>query len=75
MIFYLEFGASQSSLRVAQEGDEGGSVGVLCIVVLGAVTVGQLDQAVVVRQTGVLLPETPRAESRNGFPSNLGNLE
>lgn len=38
----------------------------LFVVVLGAVTVGQLDQAVVVRQTGVRFPETPRTEVANG---------
>lgn len=36
------------------------------VVVLGAVTVGQLDQAVIVRQTGVRFPETPRTEEEEG---------
>lgn len=58
----LEFGVSSSSFWVAEEGDESGSEGVFFVVVLGAVTVGQLDQAVVVRQTRVRFPETPRTE-------------
>lgn len=63
--FYLELWASCSSLRVAQEGDEGGSEGVVRIVVLGAFAVGQLDQAVVIGQVGVRLTQTPGAESRS----------
>lgn len=59
---YLEFGFSSSGLWVAEEGDECGSESVFFVVVLGAVAVGQLDQAVVVRQTGVRFPETPRTE-------------
>lgn len=35
----------------------------LFVVVLGAFTVAQLDQAVVVGQSGVCFPETPRTET------------
>lgn len=59
---YLEFWLSSASLRVTEEGDKCGSERVLFVVVLRAVTVGQLDQAVVVRQPGVRFTETPRAE-------------
>lgn len=34
----------------------------LFVVVLGAVTVGELDAAVIVRQAGVRFPETPRTK-------------
>lgn len=57
---HLELRLPNSSLGVTQEGDECGAQGVLLIVVLGAVGVRQLDQAVIVRQVGVGLAETPR---------------
>lgn len=57
---HLKLRLPKSSLGVTQEGDECGAQGVLLIVVLGAVDVRQLDQAVVVRQVGVGLTETPR---------------
>lgn len=63
---YLEFGFSSSGLWVTEERDERGSESVFFVVVLGAVTVGQLDQAVVVRQTGVCFPETPRTKVAEG---------
>lgn len=50
---------SSSSLRVTEEGDERGPQSVLLVVVLGATAVIQLDQAVIVRQVGVCLTETP----------------
>ena len=59
---YLEFWLPSAGLGVTEEGDECGSECVLLVVVLRAVTVGQLDQAVVVRQPGVRFPETPRPE-------------
>lgn len=58
----LELGVSGSGLGVTEEGDERGAQRVLLVVVLGAVAVGQLDQAVVVGQVRVRLPQTPRAE-------------
>lgn len=45
---HLELRLSSSSLRVTEEGDERGPQSVLLVVVLGAVAVIQLDQAVVV---------------------------
>lgn len=59
---YLEFGLSHSGFWVTQERDECGSKSVFLVVVLRAVTVGQLDHAVVVRQMGVCFPETPRTD-------------
>jgi len=35
---------------------------VFFVVVLGAVTVGELDQAIVVRQAGVRFPKTPSTD-------------
>lgn len=66
---YLEFGISCSSFWVTEERDDRGPESVPIVVVLGAVVVGELDQAVVVRQAGVRLPETPRptvAEKKGG---------
>lgn len=60
--FYLEFRLSSASDWVAQEGDERGPGCVFVIVVLRAVTVNQLDQAVVVRQTRVGFTQTPGSE-------------
>lgn len=62
---YLEFRLSSSSFWVTEEGDKRGSESVLFVVVLGTVAVGQLDQAVVVRQTGVCFAETPRSLTRD----------
>ena len=55
-----------SGFWVTEEGDECGSESVLLVVVLGAVSVGELEQAVVVRQTGVRFPEAPRTEMKEG---------
>lgn len=59
---YLEFRVSSSGLWVTEEGDDSGSQRVLSVVVLGAVSVGELDQAVVVRQPRVCLSKTPGAD-------------
>lgn len=57
---HLELRLPDPSLGVTQEGDERGAQGVLLIVVLGAVAVRQLDEAVVIGQVGIGLAETPR---------------
>lgn len=59
---YLELRLPNSSLGVTQEGDECGALGVLLIVVLGAIGVRQFNQAVIVRQVGVGLAQTPRPQ-------------
>lgn len=63
-LLYLEFRVSSASVGVAHKGDECGPGCVFVIVVLRAVTVNQLNQAVVVGQTGVGLTQTPGPEGR-----------
>lgn len=63
---HLELRLPNSGLRVTQEGDECRAQGVLLVVVLGAIHVRQLDQAVIVRQVGVGLAETPRPQETKG---------
>lgn len=62
---YLEFWVSWSNLWVTEERDERRSGSVLFVVVWGAVTVVQLNQPIVVRQTGVLFPKTPNTKEKN----------
>ena len=82
---YLELWLAEAGVAVAEEGDEGGAQRVLLVVVLGAVGVGQLDQAVVVRQARVEVPQTPRAgptvrrggerkRGAQGFPQKMCKL-
>lgn len=59
----LKLRFSGAGLWVTQEGDERGPEGVLFVVVLGAFTVGQLDQPVVVRQPRVCFPKAPRTKT------------
>lgn len=65
-LLYLEFRLSSASVWVAQEGDECRPGCVFFIVVLRAVTVNQLNQAVVVRQTRVRFTQTPGSEGERG---------
>lgn len=76
-LLYLEFRLSSASVWVAQEGDECRSGCVFFIVVLRAVTVNQLNQAVVVRQMRVRFTQTPGSEGggENGFRVVIANTQ
>lgn len=58
---YLKLWFSWTSLSVTEEGNVCGTLRVLLVVVLRAVSVGQLDHAIIVRKLGVKLAEIPRA--------------
>ena len=65
----LELGVSSSCLWITEEGDDRGAECVLLVVVLGAVGVRQLDQAVVIWQVRVCIPKIPRTaeEEKNNI--------
>lgn len=58
---YLKLWFSWTSLSVTEEGDVCGTQRVVLVVVLRAVSVGQLDHAIIVGKPGVKLAEIPRA--------------
>lgn len=58
---YLKLWFSWTSLSVTEEGNVCGTLRVPFVVVLRAVSVGQLDHAIIVRKLGVKLAEIPRA--------------
>lgn len=57
--FHLELRVSWSCFWVTEEWDESGSECVLCVIVLRSIFVGELDQAVIVAQTGICFSKTP----------------
>lgn len=58
---YLKLWFACTSLSVTEEGNVCGTLCVLVVVVLRAISVGQLDHAIIVRKPGVEIAEIPRA--------------
>lgn len=69
-VVYLELWLAHACLAVTQEGDEGGAGSLLRVSVACAVLVHELDEAVVVRQLGIGLAQTPAS-----FPTAQTNQQ